>query len=194
MIMKIFDTTTSVNVHKFRLLFLAFGTMLSLPSRADNLSEAQTTIAQSASTLSNLHPWDVPQLNPVQQQAITRAKEVAAQLLHRPDSAATVLAMLNQYSGQDGYVRQELLGAIIQSRDYTSADLPFLKAAFSASLNFHYDEQPPRRVRGWYDGFTFRLYLSELILGVSNHRELIGKADERLLFRDPAAWLAKYAP
>lgn len=157
--------------------------------------DAKTKFSQSAENLGGVHPWDVPELSVSQQQSVLQLKAASTQLMQQHDYAAAVTALLDQYKEQDGYARQALLRAIIQKRDYTAADLLFLKSVFNATIHFHYDEYP-RRVRVWLTPIDLRSQLADLILIAAGRGDAAGTSDGdyKLLFKDPSAWLAKYAP
>lgn len=184
-----------ITVKALFLLAASFYIVTGSPAQADELQGLNNKIAQATNVLGVVHPWEVSAMNDAQEQAVAQLRAAATQLIKRLDYSTILPTLLNQYKEQDGYTRQSLIYVIIQKRDYTSTDLPFLKNVFNLTLQFHYDPYP-QRVRLWLTRSSIQSQLADLILIVTGRGEMVGTSagEYRLLLKDPTAWLAKYAP
>jgi hypothetical protein len=118
-------------------------------------------------------------------------QQVADKLVIESQSNSEIVQMLQARQNHDGYARQALCRAILNARSYSKEDLPFLKDAFLASLNFRPEDYPPH-LRNWLTPAIFREKLAGKIFRITGQGDLINSSDRRLLASDPKVWLEKY--
>lgn len=173
---------------------LLFGLLvLSARGQEVNRPEAISGSLQALDArLANNRPWIDGPLSVDDQQALDRSQQAADATSDDPGYFDAVLALLDHYKSQDNYSRQVVLNSVLHKKNYTAADLPFLRTIFQKSLGFHYDEYARGAYKIWLVPDKIRNGLAEKIAIVTKRNEAVNGPDSLLIDRDPAAWLAKY--
>ena len=142
--------------------------------------------------LANNRPWNDGPLSVDDQQALDRSQQAIDATSNDPGYFDAVLALLDRYSGQDGFSRQVVLNSVLRKKNYTAADLPFLRTVFQKSLGFHYDEYGRGADKIWLVPDKIRIGLAIEIATLTKRSEAVDDSGRLLVYRDPAAWIAKY--